>query len=58
MLRPGRRTEAMGDMSSRMGRAVRRRRGGGEMDIGEDEMVLSGGRDEKRRRRWIDSAKW
>ena len=59
MLRPGRRTEAMGDTRSRMGRAVRRRRrGGGERDSGEDEIVLSGGRDEKRRRRWIDSAKW
>ena len=58
MLRQGRRTEAMGDMRSRMGRAGRRIRGGGEMDIGEDEIVLSGGRDEKRSRRWIDSAKW
>ena len=26
--------------------------------VGEEEMVLSGGRDEKRSRRWIDSAKW
>ena len=45
--------------SRRMGRAASRRwGGGGERVDGEEEIVLSGGREEKRSRRWIDSAKW
>ena len=44
--------------SRRMGRAATRRWGGGERVDGEEEIVLSGGREEKRSRRWIDSAKW